>query len=111
MRMKKCCVMLLCLSMVFNTFLPTAFSVEAAQTYTTEYVKVNSVDEIIPNARYIIVGTYTNESTGEVSYHAMGKENRPNDGFRCSYGQDQNGTHHFDNMQYFLYHTLFSEAH
>ena len=96
MKTKRFFAVFLCLVMLFNTTSLTVFSTETSQTYTTEYVKVNSVEEIIPNARYIIVGTYTDEITGEVTYHAMGKENRPNDGFRCSYGQDQNGTRHFD---------------
>lgn len=82
-------MMLLCI-------IPLMVFASDATPVETQYVKVNSVDEIIPNARYIIVGTYTDSITGEVSYHAMGKENRPNDGFRYSYAQEQNGTLHFD---------------
>ena len=70
-------------------------SAEEPEPYKTEYVKVNSVDEIVPGARYIIVGTYTDDE-GNVTYHAMGKDNRPNDGFRSSYAQDQFGAHNFD---------------
>lgn len=67
-----------------------------AEPVKTKFVKVHSLDEIVPNQRYIIVGSYYNETTGETSYHAMGKENSRNDGFRYSYAEDQNGTHYMD---------------
>lgn len=83
------------LSVLF-LFSAVPFTGAAVETVTTQYVKVNSVDEIVPNVRYVIVGTYTNPDTGEESYHLMGKENNPSNGFRYSYAQDQDGTHHFD---------------
>ena len=67
-----------------------------AEPVKTKFVKVHSLDEIIPNQRYIIVGSYYNETTGETSYHAMGTQNFRNDGFRYSYAADQNGTHYMD---------------
>ena len=76
-----------------------AFDEEAtlsSEAVTSTYIKVHSLDEIIPNQRYIIVGSYYNETTGETSYHAMGSQNYRNDGFRYSYAQDQNGTHYMD---------------
>ncbi len=68
----------------------------ASTPVTDEYVRVHSLAEIVPNQRYIIVGSYYNETTGETSYHAMGTQNYRNNGFRYSYAQDQDGTHYFD---------------
>ena len=68
----------------------------ASTPVTDKYVRVHSLDEIVPNQRYIIIGSYYNETTGETSYHAMGTQNYRNNGFRYSYAQDQDGTHYFD---------------
>lgn len=91
-KMKRLISFLLSVTMVLG-IIPVTFA--SAEEYTTEYVKVNSVDEIVPNARYIIVGTYT-DAEGAVTYHAMGKDNSSNNGFRYSYAQEQNGAHNFD---------------
>jgi hypothetical protein len=69
---------------------------EEAEPVKTKFVKVHSLDEIIPNQRYIIVGSYYNDVTGETSYHAMGTTNYRNDGFRYSYAEEQNGTRYLD---------------
>ena len=95
MKYKVLLSLLLCFAMLASVLSLITVSAEESEPYKTEYVKVNSIDEIVPGARYIIVGTYTDDE-GNVTYHAMGKENRPYDGFRYSYAQDQNGAHNFD---------------
>lgn len=95
MKTKRFLALLLCMAMIFGILPTMTITADTDDAVKTEYVKVNSVDEIVPNARYIIIGTYTDDE-GNVTYHAMGKENRPYDGFRCSYGQDQYGVHNFD---------------
>ncbi len=62
---------------------------------TIRYVRVNSLDEIVPNARYIIAGVWT-DAEGNDSYHLMGKDYRTNGGFHYSYAQDQSDVHYFD---------------
>ena len=92
---RKLVSLILCLVMV-AAMMPLMTHAETPTAVTTTYEKVHSLDEIVPNARYIIVGTYYDEVAGEVTYHAMGKENTRTYGYRYSYGQDQKGTHHFD---------------
>ncbi len=95
MRIKRILALLMSVAIVLGAMPMVVASAEEGEIYRTEYVKVSSVDEIVPDARYIIVGTYTDDN-GEVSYHAMGKKNNSYDGFRYSYAQDQDGAHNFD---------------
>ena len=81
MKTKRFLALLLCMAMIFGILPTMTITADTDDAVKTEYVKVNSVDEIVPNARYIIIGTYTDDE-GNVTYHAMGKENRPYDGFR-----------------------------
>jgi hypothetical protein len=92
--LKRTVCILLVVFMLF-AFLPVTVLADTADAVTSTYVKVHSLDEIVPNARYILIGTYEN-TAGEVTYHAMGKDSYSNGGYRMSYAQDQFGAHNFD---------------
>ena len=99
--------LLLTVAMIAGLLPFGSLSVAAADT-ETRFVRVNSMDDIIPNARYILVGEYTSPLDGNVSYHVMGKHNSQRDGYRSSYAETQNDTEYFKMAEDLSELTLFS---
>ena len=64
---KRVFALLLCLAMVLGMIPTVTFAEQTPATYT----KVQSMEDIVPNATYIIVGKH--ENAGETSYYVMGK--------------------------------------
>ena len=82
---------LICVAMLVG-LLPTTVFAAGSTPVTTDkvytYQKIDSVDDIVPGKHFIIVAEYTNETTGETSYHALGAKMAFYDGFRYAYQQD-----------------------
>ena len=91
MKAKKFLSLLLMLAMLIG-MLPTTVFAEGNTPITTDkvytYQRIDSVDDIIPGKHFIIVAEYTNETTGETSYHALGAKMAFYGGFRQAYRQD-----------------------
>ena len=81
---------ILCIVMLIGV-MPTAAFAAGNTPITTDkvytYQKIDSVDDIVPGKHFIIVAEYTNETTGETSYHALGARMSFYDGFRLAYRQ------------------------
>ena len=82
--------LLLCVVMLVGVMPTAAFA--ASTPVTTDkvytYQKIDSVDDIVPGKHFIIVAEYTNETSGETSYHALGAKMAFYGGFRYAYQQD-----------------------
>lgn len=91
MKTKKFWALLLMLTMLLG-MMPTAAVAAGNTPITTDkvytYQRIDSVDDIIPGKHFIIVAEYTNEVSGETSYHALGARMSFYDGFRLAYRQD-----------------------
>ena len=82
--------LLLCVVMLVG-MMPTVFAAGNAPITTDKvytYQRIDSVDDIVPGKHFIIVAEYTNETTGETSYHALGAKMSFYDGFRLAYRQE-----------------------
>lgn len=96
MKTKRFWALLLMLTMLLG-MMPTASFAAGNTPITTDkvytYQKIDSVDDIVPGKHFIIVAEYTNETTGETSYHALGAKMAFYDGFRYAYRQDNDEYH------------------
>lgn len=90
MKTKRFWALLLMLTMLLG-MMPTAAFAAGSTPITTDkvytYQRIDSVDDIVPGKHFIIVAEYTNETTGETSYHALGAKMAFYDGFRYAYRQ------------------------
>lgn len=77
--------LLLCVVMLVG-MMPTSLFAAGNAPITTDkvytYQRIDSVDDIVPGKHFIIVAEYTNETTGETSYYALGAKMSFYDGFR-----------------------------
>lgn len=90
MKTKRFWALLLMLTMLLG-MMPTAAFAAGNTPITTDkvytYQKIDSVDDIVPGKHFIIVAEYTNETTGETSYHALGAKMAFYDGFAMPIGR------------------------
>ena len=79
MKTKKLLSLLLCVALVLGMIPITATAAYDAEG--TTYVRVNSVDELVPNARYIVIGEYEVEGV-DTKYFAMSTSTNTYDDIR-----------------------------
>lgn len=87
---------MICLVMLVSMMPATVFAAGSTPVTTNKvytYQRIDSVDDIVPGKHFIIVAEYTNDTTGETTYHALGAKMAFYDGFRYAYQQDSDDYH------------------
>ena len=87
---------MICLVMLVSMMPATVFAAGSTPVTTNKvytYQRIDSVDDIVPEKHFIIVAEYTNDTTGETTYHALGAKMAFYDGFRYAYQQDSDSYH------------------